>query len=290
MKDTHVLGDFGLSAGTQGAPSLAAYMPFSGYNASKYRNDDGDKTSAPDINTFIMGVGGTVITNFKLLGANYGANVLICFASAKVDGNYVQTKNSLAFSDMYVQPVQLGWHWKKADLTIGYGLYIPTGKYELGGDNNTGLGMWTHEFSTGGTWYLDTRKTFNLSTIAFYGIHSKKRGTDLKVGDILTLEGGLAKSFVISAKSTTPWVLQVGPVYYAQFKITDDEIPVANQTFSGNKDHIYGLGIEADAVIPKTRTMLSARWLGEMGAKNRFQGNTFMITIAQSLISFDKKK
>jgi hypothetical protein len=30
----------------------------------------------------------------------------------------------------------------KADTLVAYGLYMPTGRYEEGAANNTGLGMW----------------------------------------------------------------------------------------------------------------------------------------------------
>ncbi|MDR2918901.1 MAG: transporter [Tannerella sp.] len=290
MKGDHLLGDYGLAAGTQAPPSILVAVPIYGYNASNFRNSDGDKKDAPHLGAYLVGVGGTVVTNFKILNANYGAGLLFCFASNKIDGTYIQADNSIAFSDTYVQPIQLGWHWKRADLTVGYALYMPTGKYEYKGDDNSGLGMWTNEFSVGGTWYMDKKRSFNLSTMAYYEIHSKKKDTDIRVGNILTLEGGLAKTFEIPiSKSQVPMAINVGPVYYAQFKITNDDIPVGELDFTGDKDHIYGLGVEANIMYPKTFTTLSARWLGEMGAKNRFQGNTFMITIAQPIKFFTKK-
>ncbi|MND61322.1 transporter [Solitalea canadensis] len=51
-----------------------------------------------------------------------------------------------AFTDIYLQPIQLGWHTKSADFTVDYGMFIPTGKYTLGGENS-GLGMFINEFS-----------------------------------------------------------------------------------------------------------------------------------------------
>ncbi len=287
MKGDHLLGDFGLAAGTQPSPSIVAALPLYGYNASRLVNNDGDVIDkSPDVNAFLLGAGASVVTKLKLLGANYGASLLFCFASNKIEGNSVQSSSSFAFSDTYIQPLQLGWHLKQADITVGYGLYMPTGKYEFGGDDNSGMGMWTNEFSVGGTWYMDKKKSFNLSSIIFYEIHSDKKGTDVRVGDILTLEGGLAKAFDIPMKgSPIPMVINVGPVYYAQFKVGKDRIPLDNQIFSGNRDHIYGLGLEGNILFPKTFTSLSVRWLEELGARNRFEGNTFLITVGQLIKS-----
>lgn len=285
LKGDHLLGDYGLEAGTQPPASLAVSVPLYWYRADKLIDGSGNAIDrSPDVGAFLAGIGGSLVTNFKILGANYGASLLFCFADNKLEGNFVDSKTSFAFSDTYVQPLQLGWHRKQADLTFGYALYMPTGSYESGGDNNSGLGMWGHEFSAGTTVYFDKKKSFNFSTIAFYELHSKKRGTDTKVGDILTLEGGIGKSFFPKVtKELLPMPVSIGAVYYAQFKVSDDRIAVGDQRFSGDRDHIYALGLEANALYPKTKTALSFRWLGEMGARNRFQGNTFLVTISQFL-------
>ncbi len=285
MKGDHLLGDYGLAAGTQPFPSIVAALPIYGYNASGLVNDVGNTIDkSPDVNAFLLGVGAGIVTKFKILGANYGASLLFCFASNKIEGNTVQSGSSFAFSDTYIQPLQLGWYFKQVDVTIGYGLYMPTGRYEFGGDNNSGMGMWTNEFSAGGTWYLGKKKSFNISSIIFYETHSDKKNTDFKVGDIITLEGGLAKTFEIPLKGASiPMEINVGPVYYAQFKVSDDYMPLGNQVFTGNKDRIYGLGLEGNILYPKTFTSLSVRWLGELGARNRFEGNTFLITIGQAI-------
>lgn len=202
----------------------------------------------------------------------------------------VNSNGSIAFTDMYAQPVQLGWHTKIADVTFGYGLYIPTGKYTLGDDSNTGLGMWTNELSVGGTLFFDKAKSFNFSTIAFYAMNSDKKGTSIKTGDIVTLEGGFNKAFYKKLSSTPiPMIFNVGVVYYMQFKVTEDKVPTDQQVFYGNKDHIYGAGVEANVFYPKTKTALLFRWLGEFGAKNRFRGNTYFITLSQ-VIKFFKEE
>lgn len=285
LKGTHTLGDFGLNAGTQVDPSIGVAIPFYIYDAKRYINSDGDKTgTSPDITTFLTGIGGSVVLGGNIFGAHYGASILIPFVKNRIEGNLVSTNSSLAFTDLYIQPVQLGWRLTRADFLFGYGLYIPTGKYTLGDDGNTGLGMWTNEFSVASTLYFNRAKTFNFSTIVFYATNSKKKGTDIKAGDILTLEGGLNKAFYKTLSSTTvPMVFNIGAIYYMQFKVTDDKIPVGQAMFSGSKDHIYAAGLEANVMYPKTFTALSFRWLGEFSAKNRFEGNTFFITLSQAI-------
>ena len=101
--------------------------------------------------------------------------------------------------------------------------------------------------------------------------------TDIQVGDILTLEGGLGKTFMDGA-------LSAGAAYYAQWKITEDDLGRDN-VFPGSKDlgkhRVYGLGPEVTIPIaPKGKLygFINARYLWEFGARSALDGNTFVLT------------
>ena len=117
---------------------------------------------------------------------------------------------------------------------------------------------------------------------------------DITAGNVLTIEGGLGKTWYKPKKgSEVPMIINGGLTYYIQSKTTHDkiEMPILNgYTFDLTKDHVYALGAEFNILFPKTFTSFSIRWLNEFGARNRFQGNTFFITIAQFLKSLEKKK
>jgi hypothetical protein len=57
-----------------------------------------------------------------------------------------------------------------------------------------------------------------------------------------------------------------------------------------NKDHIYALGAEANIFIPTIKSSIGLRWLGELGARNRTQGNSFFLTLAPYIKFFTPKK
>lgn len=298
LKGTHLLGDMGLQSGSQPPPSFTAFVPMYNYHTSTLVKANGDKIDAPDINMFLLGLGGGVVTNAKILGGKYGASVLMAFAQSRIEGNLVSTKSSLAFTDMYIQPLQLGWETKKADFTFGYAIYLPTGKYELGGDDNAGMGIFTNEFSAGSTVYFDAKKEWNFSALFSYGLNSKKKNTgnnDITVGNLLSIEGGIGKTWHRPVKGNPlPMIINAGMVYYMQFKTTADKmkIPViSNSTFDlANKDHGYALGVEANIFIPTIKSSIDVRWLGELGSKNRTQGNSFFITLAPYIKFFAPKK
>jgi hypothetical protein len=84
--------------------------------------------------------------------------------------------------------------------------------------------MWSFEFFAGSTIYFDEARSWHFATIAWYETHTEKKDTDIRVEDILTLEGGLGKSSKDGA-------LSVGAAYYAQWKLTEEDL---GTTLEGN--------------------------------------------------------
>ena len=108
----------------------------------------------------------------------------------RIQFNSLDLSTGFAYTDVFAGAT-LGWHFKRADLTAGYNLYIPTGRFSSGRTDNTGLGIWGNEFTLGSTVYLDQKKTWNA--VANFGLefHRDKSGTNIQVGDLGTIEGGL---------------------------------------------------------------------------------------------------
>jgi hypothetical protein len=284
LKGDRLLGATGLDAGTQApAETFTVLLPLYFYNTTSLRDAGGNKLDVnPNLNQFITGLGGSYVGKLKILGGTYGATVLLPFAENRIQGNNVDSHSPFAYSDTYVEPLQLGWHTKQADFNFNYGLYIPTGKYTQGADDNSGLGMWANEFSAGTTLHLDPKGTINFSTLLSYEINDDKKNTDIKPGDNLSIEGGLGKAWYTFNGSKIPSsIIKAGVIYYMQFKATADQIPVGDIVFTPGEDHIYALGLESNVYLTKSSILLGVRWLDEFGAVNRFQGNTFFVTIAR---------
>jgi hypothetical protein len=285
LKGGHILGAMGLQSGTQTpANTLSVYVPNYIYSASSLKDSNGDKAIVnPDLTMYLVGAGASYVSDYKILGANYGATILLAFAANTIQGNNANIDNSLAFTDMYIVPVQLGWHRKRADFVFSYQLYLPTGKFTAGASDNSGLGMFMNEFSGGTTLYLNEKKTIHFSTLASYEMNGKKKDTNIKTGDILSIEGGLGKTFYqMNAEKTAPsGIFNAGLIYYMQYKVSHDEIPVpVLGVVQGHKDRVGGIGAEVNYFNIGYKTSAGFRWIAEVDAINRFQGNTFFITLA----------
>ena len=179
------------------------------------------------------------------------------------------------FGDLYIQPINLGWHKKRIDYVAGLGVYMPTARYEENADDNLGLGMWSFEAFGGTTYFFDDKKSWHISALASYEIHSEKEDSSARVGDILTIEGGAGKSLLDGA-------LMFGVAYSAQWKLTNDDFDGLLPTGAVGKHHLFSVGPEL--VVPVFATeklfgLLGARYLFDFDAESTTEGETLVVTL-----------
>ncbi len=280
----NTLGDFGVLSASLPDPGFYAAGFYNRYNADKVVNGNGDRvTFSPDMpgNITVNAFAGLLwyVSNKRILGANYSVMAVVALANAAVEVPIfgLQAETGTAFGDIYLRPLNLGWHTKRVDYTAGIGLFAPTGRYDVDAADNIGLGMWTFELFAGATVFFDEAKSWHFATTAFYETHTDKKDTEVRVGDILSLEGGLGKSFLDGA-------LSVGVAYYAQWKISADDFGINFQLPGGpliGKHRTFAAG--PDLTVPiatksKLIALVNARFLWEFGARTKTEGKTFVVT------------
>ncbi len=284
LNGENLLGDTGVGNGTQPAPGFYVAALYYSYSTDRIKNADGtlvtldpSRPGEQILHAFAPFV--VFVSPAKILGANYGMMAVLPFANGALEAPALGFQASLdsGLSDMYILPITLGWHLPRANVNAAAGFYAPTGRYEDGGDDNLGKGMWSWELSAGTTVFLDTQKSWSVSASGFWETHTKKADSDDKVGQLFTLEGGVGKAFLQGAMS-------VGMAYYAQWKLTDDQFGVAPNLPGGpvlRKHRVYGLG--PDITIPiATRSrlisLLNVRYFWETGARVKTEWQSLVAT------------
>ena len=266
-------GFTGLQAGTQ--PPLPGYyvtIPlFYDYHDISIYGPQGNqvlKDATTGINVIVL-PSFDVVTPFKILRANYGASFTEYIANGRVDVAALNFSRSTAYSygDIYVQPAVLGWHLKRADITAAYAFFAPS-------NTSASLHMWVNEIDFGTTLYADAARKWNVSTMMYYDFNSKKNNADIKVGQIMTLSGGVGRSFLKGAANA-------GVAYGAQWKMTHDSgsgipplLPIAN-------GRVFGVGPEIDMPVfakGKNFGLVSVRYLWPSGPKEALGGQVFMVS------------
>ncbi|MGC9034546.1 MAG: SphA family protein [Verrucomicrobiia bacterium] len=270
----------GIKAGSLPPPGLyfRDYNLF--YTADRIRN------GLPMGDTFEVNVYAQVpriiyLTDWKILGANYGFDVLATFiyTDLKAPGY----KNSaFGLGDIFVEPILLSWNFDRFDLGFGYGFWAPTGEFDLTRPDKPGSGFWTHMLTLGGTYYLDSEKTLAISALNRYEFHHEQRFTHIEPGQTWTLEWGISKSI----RKT----IDIGVIGYYQHQVTRDDVSAADlavyrtmhPAYSPDiHDSVIGIGPEISAVCPKLGLITSLRYQYEFGANDRPEGHRVVLTVTK---------
>jgi hypothetical protein len=287
FKGDHIPGFIGLESGSQAPPGLYVGDLVYVYPTDTIKDNNGRNFTLPGSLTStadILLV--NLVTNYKLFGAKVGGSVGFPFIKNRIQFTSFDVHTAFAYTDTFAG-VTLGWNLKRADITAGYNLYMPTGKFEPNATDNTGLGIWGNEFTLGSTVYLDQKRAWNAAANFALEFNSDKKDTNIHVGDLGTIEGGLARTFYKKVSGPVPIVMNLGVAGYAQFKVTGDSGSDIPPALRGLKDRVFALGPEFNVFIPGPNLSLLARYEPEFGARNRTQGQTIVFSIvcvAKSLV------
>lgn len=225
---------------------------------------DFDLTVYADVNRFIW------ITNYELLGGNYFCDAIVPLVYTDVEiGAMGLHDEQFGFGDLYLEPFGISWHGDWWDAAFGASVFIPTGDYDKDEPASPGKGYASGMFTLGGTVYFDKEKTWSLSALPRYEIHTDKEDFDLVPGDNLNLEWGLGK--------TLAKVWDVGVVGYAQWQITEDRGSDADDTL----DRVYAIGPEVSVAFPQHMFFVTVRGEWEFEAKDRPEGFLANVTLTK---------
>ena len=294
LNGENLLGDLGVKSATQPEPGLYVSSIYYRYFTDtikdpngKSRSPDPSGTASQTINAAMPAV--FYVAPKKILGGHLGMMAVLPFANGALEapGLGFAEEASMGASDMYVMPAQLGWHFKRVDAIAAFAFFAPTGRYSAGASDNLGKGLWSYEVSAGGTVYLDEQRSLSLSTTGYWETHGKKSGAvhvdritiaNARVGQLLTLEGGVGKSFLHGAAG-------IGMAYYAQWKVTADRFDVVSSVTTvgtiPEKHRVWGVGPEVTIPIAtrsKLISLVNVRYLWEQGAQVKTQGQSLVVT------------
>ena len=276
LNTQHIKGPTGLKSGSQPPPHLYLIAPLIyTYNTDTVKDRNGDRLPiTADITMVAYGAGIAKVTTRKILGGTYGFSVLFAGMNDRIQGTEIDANPGGAITDTAIQPITLGWKFKRADATAGFMMYVPTGRYSDGAQNNTGLGMWGWEPSVGATVYLNEAKAYHASTLLSFTAQSKKEDSETKVGTTMNLEGGLGADFLKGG-------LTAGLVYYASFKLAQDKIDGFPDILIRGKNKSFALGPEVSLALARRGVLygfLKANYQWETYARTTTQGSEFTLT------------
>jgi hypothetical protein len=293
QKGQWVPGQFGLNAGAIPDPGITYANLALNYSAGQLNNSDG--TRIPGINgTYSFWVDENIfyyVPKHRFLGAYFMPYVALNYANGEVVANITGTNlntggGGSGFADMFVQPLNLGWHLKRADVVVGYAFTAPTGRFTQGASDNVGSGYWGNNITTGTTVYITKNKATTANLTTDWEIHGQKSATNITPGQAFTIEWGLGQ--VLPLKKDFSQLLQLGLVGYDQWQVSPNSgtttvggtpIPQSSIPFYS----VHAIGLQANYILPAKSLSAFFKYYDEYHALARPQGRTFVFGFSWTL-------
>lgn len=216
----------------------------------------------------------------KFLGATYTASIAVPIQNIPVSIPRLGVDlGGVGVGDIYVEPISLAWKLKKGKVRAGYGFMAPTGRYKAGATDNTTTDYWGHQIALGGSYNPGKTGLWQINASSVWEAHHKKRHENIKVGNNVTFEYGVGKTWV---KNKGQQLLQFGIVGYSQFQLTDDSGAGVAATNLGAKDRVHAIGPEFGVILPAKKFNFLVRVLPEYGAHSRTQGVTVVFAAGKT--------
>lgn len=258
-----VLGGVGIDAGAQSEPGLYIAARVVRYASTELRDRVGDVVPVQGFD--LDALGGTIGLAYVIKPArgpylSFAFSAPVAKLSLSVDDPRAAIDRS-GFGDMFVQPVKVGWRWRRFDAVSSYALYVPTGKFEPRGGSGIGRGFWTQQLSLGAAAYLSEDRTRRVSALVSYDDNFRKRGVDITRGNTVQVQGG--------AGAAVAKVGVVGIAGYALWQVTDDQGSDLPPVLRGVRDRVFGVGPELQVALPKIRVRAELRMTFEFGVRAR---------------------
>ena len=179
---------------------------------------------------------------------------------------------SAGLSDIYFAPIVLGWEKGKANFTVNYGFYVPTGDFDPSLALNPGLGFWEQQIQAGTTYSIDKRKLWNTSLLTTWEVKQSKLGIDLKPGPMFTGEYTFGRRF-------DKYKMNAGVAGYAYHKLAADSGSAVNPLTAGILDRSFGIGPEWKYTNLNWHLGLDFRYEQQFGVEAKTSGPVFVIGI-----------
>jgi len=295
-------GQVGLNAGILPAPGFSYVNITVGYRSGAFNNSSGSAIPVTgNYNVWAVENFFYYVPDLKVLHGNLGMNLILTPATGSLAAD-IQTQNpgipnlsavagGGGLADLFVTPIALGWHLKRADLLVGEGLMLPTGRYTPGATNNVGTGYFGNHLLSGSTFYITKNKGTSANLFTDWEVHGGRagtNGTNKTPGQAFTMEWGLGQ--VLPLKKNFSQLLQLGLIGYDQWQVTANggTVPIGSTNFTIPAStlpyySVHAIGGQGTYILPMKNLTFYVKGEHEYTAYSHFVGNTIVFGGAWTL-------
>jgi hypothetical protein len=280
QRGQYMPGQYGLNAGILPSPGFTYVDMNVNYNSTTLNDASGNATPVTgSYNVWAIENIFYYVPSFKVAGGNLGfmvafptlANGDLGISTFGVNGG------GYGLADTWLQPFTIGWHLKRADITVADAIWLTTGRYTPGASNNIGYGYLGNHFTTGSTFYLTKNKGTSANLFTDWEVHGNKHGTNITPGQAFSDEWGVGQ--VLPLKKNFSQLLQLGGVGYDQWQVTANSGVDKNAPFYS----VHAAGLQANYILPAKNFSLFFKYYWQYKAYSTSLGNTLTVGFAWTL-------
>jgi hypothetical protein len=288
-------GQVGLNAGILPSPGFSYANITIDYRSGAFNGPSGSAIPVTgNYNVWAVENFFYYIPDLKVLHGNIGMALVLTPATGSLAAD-IQTQNpgipnlsavagGGGLADLFVEPIALGLHLKRADLQVGEGLMLPTGRYTPGATNNVGTGYFGNHLLTGTTVYITKNRATSANLFTDWEVHGGRAGTNntnKTPGQAFTMEWGLGQ--ILPLKKNFSQLLQIGLIGYDQWQVTANggTVPIGstNLTIPASTLPFYSvhaIGGQGSYILPMKNLTFYVKGEHEYTAYSHFVGTTIV--------------
>jgi hypothetical protein len=284
QKGQWVPGQAGLTGGALPNPGFTVANLTINYSAGSFKDSNGN--SVPVTGSYDVWAVENIfefVPKSKVLGGQFMMMATLSAANGSLTVPvFGFNAGGYGFGDVWIQPVTLGWNFKRVDTYVGYGFVAPTGRYVAGATDNIGSGYWGHHLTTGTTLYLTKNRLTSANLTTDWEIHGRKEGSNITPGQAFTLEWGLGHIF---HDKQFKKLLQLGVVGYDQWQVSTNSGTIAPLIPASLSPYysVHAIGFQTSFIVPAKNLSFFFKYEPEYLAKAHTQGRTIAFGAAWTL-------
>jgi len=278
IRGVYTPGFSATNSGVLPSPGLTYSNTFLAYSFDQVVGPNGKTvTRAPSVGVLIDINAFFYVFKKKIIGGNFAMAAGLPFSNSSISSVHLgAVAGGAGFADSYYQPLTMGWHLKRADITAGYAFFAPTGRFIPGATNNVGTGHWTNAPTAGETIYLTKNKATAVNAYQMVEFHTPQTGTNIQAGSTFDLDYSLTQ--MLPLKKDHSILLQPGLIGYGQWQLSSNSGPSIDPIVAASTHYVVNaMGVGANVILPARHVFLGVKWFNEFGNRNTTEGHSFQI-------------
>jgi hypothetical protein len=264
-------------------PAGNYYINYFGYYGGELKNGEGQKVlmngKTPSVNATFDALRYVRVTPLRVLGANYGMEVIMPVVYQSVDMNGTASKTSIG--DLIVNPMIFGWHRPTWHAIGSMDVMLPTGFYDKN-DARVSVGANYYGFDPLFSVSVMPKSGWETSIKLMYDLKTTNQATNYHSGQEFHTDFAVGKHL-------GGWML--GATGYALVQTTNDTVNgvtapgVPGLWDSGRRGQVVSIGPSV-GYNNSRHVMFAADWQHETEVRNRFGGDKFWFKMIVPLPGF----